>query len=89
MNWMRPMGILPELRAVRQAIYLEMLAETGSVTRATQAAGVHISLPAHWRRRFPAFAKAERQARQHAALVLLQRYMTGWQPSPTTPPEEP
>lgn len=73
----RPMGILPELREVRQAIYLKSLAETGSVTRATQAAGVHISLPAHWRRRNAAFATAERQAKQQAAEALLQRYITG------------
>ena len=70
-------GALPELRAARQLIYLKSLAETGSVTAAAQAAGIHLSLPAHWRRRYPTFAKAEQKAKRQAAKHLLQRHASG------------
>jgi len=68
------MGSLTELRATRQTVYLKHLAETGSVMAAAKAAEVHISLPVHWRRRYPAFAKAEQKAKKQAAKRLLQRY---------------
>jgi hypothetical protein len=67
------MGSLTELRVARQAIYLKSLAETGSVTAAAQATAIHISLPAHWRHRYRAFAKAERKAKQQAAKTLVER----------------
>jgi transposase len=67
------MGSLTALRTARQTIFLEFLAETGSLTTAAQRAGVHISVPAHWRRRYPAFAKAERKAKQQAAKRLVER----------------
>jgi len=67
------MGLLTALRTARQTIFLEFLAETGSLTTAAQRAGVHISLPAHWRRRYPAFAKAEHKAKKQAATRLVER----------------
>jgi len=71
------MGSLTALRTARQTIFLEFLAETGSVTTAAQRAGVHISLPAHRRRRYPTFAKAEQKAKRQAAKNLLQRHASG------------
>jgi hypothetical protein len=67
------MGSLTELRAARQAMYLKHLAATGSVTAAAQAAAIHISLPAHWRRRYESFAKAERKAKKQAAKTMVER----------------
>jgi transposase len=66
------MGSLTALRTARQTIFLEFLAETGSLTTAAQRAGIHISLPANWRRRYPAFAKAERKAKKQAAKRLVE-----------------
>jgi hypothetical protein len=68
------MGSLPELRAARQAIYLQALADTGSMSAAVKAAAVHVSLPAHWRRRYPAFAIAEQKAKKKAAKKLMQAH---------------
>jgi len=67
------MASLTELRAAREAIYLKYLAATGSVTAAVQATAIHISLPAHWRHRYPAFAKAERKAKNQAAKKRVER----------------
>jgi hypothetical protein len=67
----------PELRRARQAIYLQALAETGNMQVATQRAGVDRSLPAHWRRRYPAFATAEQRAWAQAAQRLQERLQHG------------
>jgi hypothetical protein len=76
-NILMGMGALPELRAARQALYLKYLAELGSLTAAAKAAAIHVSLPAHWRRRYPTFAKAEQKARRQAAKHLLQKHASG------------
>jgi hypothetical protein len=67
------MGSPTALRVARQTLFLEFLVETGNLSIAAQRAGVHSSLPAHWRRRYPAFAKAERKAKQQAAQRLGER----------------
>jgi len=71
------MGSLTEMRCARQALYLKFLAEMGSVTAAAQAAAIHLSLPAHWRQRYPTFAKVEQKAKRQAAKHLLQRHASG------------
>ena len=67
------MASLTELRTAREAIYLKYLAATGSVTAAVQATAIHISLPAHWRHRYQAFAKTERKTKNQAAKKLVER----------------